>query len=389
MVAIVVCLLTGSAVAQRVPTLSRDAYASVLTILPGTPMYSAFGHTAIRIRDDSLGIDVVYNFGTFDFDTDWFYLKFARGLLDYRLARNHFEDVLAAYTEERRPIIEQRLALDGDERRVMVLRLEENYLPENRFYRYDFFFDNCSTRPRDVIDTVVGSHILGTDSTGNASFRELIDPYIAPRPWTHLGIDMLLGSKTDRLATSRERMFLPDELMSAIGSATLRGEPLVSETDTLFWPRGYDRPTSVPILGPGLLLVVLLVLGVAVIFSPLREKPAVRYFDAGLFLVAGLAGFVMIFLWFGTQHTVTRDNWNLLWALPTHVLAAVALFRNYVTNLTRTYFGATAVLCALLLAGWFLIGQEFHWAIGPLVGLLLVRAAYRARTPPPPISIEF
>ncbi len=380
---------------------------SVLTILPGEPMYSAFGHTAIRVRDDSLGIDAVYNFGTFDFDTDWFYFKFARGLLDYRLARNRFQDILSAYTREARPIIEQRLAFDEQERQILVLRLEDNYLPKNRFYRYDFFFDNCSTRPRDVIESVAGDRSLGADLTGGSTFRDLIDPYISPRPWTHFGIDILLGSLTDHPATNRQRLFLPVELMVALDSASIDGESLVARTDTLFWPRGYRRASAAPpfssefdkspsgmlgrmsggmlgalfgtLFSPLFILVALLAFGVAVIFTPMKERDAIRYFDAVLFLTAGAAGIIILFLWFGSQHTVTGENWHILWALPTNLLAAVALFRDRVTAWTRAYFWAASIACACLLAGWAVIGQDLHLAVIPLAVLLLVRAAYRAR----------
>jgi hypothetical protein len=366
------------AVAQSVPKLSDDAYVSILTILPGEPMYSAFGHTAIRVRDDSLGIDAVYNFGTFDFETDWFYLKFLRGLLDYRLARNRFEDVMAAYTEEGRPIIEQRLAFDEPERQVLVLRIENNYLPENRFYRYDFFFDNCTTRPRDVIESVVGAPVLGTEVLGADSFRDLIDPYIMPRPWTDFGIDIVLGVLTDRRATARERLFLPDELMAALATVSVDGEPVTAQTDTLFWPRGYERQQSVPPFNPLSLLVAMLLIGVAVIFTPWKEHTAVRYFDAAVFGFAGIAGLVILVLWFGTYHTVTGSNWNLLWALPTHVVVAVAIIRNRLGTLMKVHLLIAAVLCGLLLATQVVIGQTFHTAVVPLCILLLVRAAYRA-----------
>jgi hypothetical protein len=369
---------------QAIPTLSDDAYVSVLTILPGSPLYSAFGHTAIRVRDDSLGIDLVYNFGTFDFNTDWFYFKFARGLLDYRLARNRFEDVLTAYTEEKRPIIEQRLDLDKGEIQSFVLRLETNYLPENRYYRYDFFFDNCSTRPRDVIENAVGRHTLGSKEPSESTFRELIEPYIVPRPWTDFGIDVALGSRTDRPATLRQRLFLPDELMAALDTTNIGSQPIVLVTDTLFWPRGYERMHGSPLFGPLLVMLLLLVYGGAIAFTNVRRHVAARYFDAALLIFAGLAGLVIVFLWFGTQHTVTRDNWNLLWALPTHLVAAALLLKRVGGSALRIYFAVSAVLAGLVAVVWLLDLQDFHGAIVPLVALLVLRLVDRARNRRPP-----
>jgi hypothetical protein len=367
------------ALSQDTPVLSDSAYISVLTILPGDPLYSAFGHTAIRVRDDSLGIDAVYNFGTFDFDTDWFYLKFARGLLDYRLARNLFGDVYLAYSEEGRPIIEQRLNLDEQERQLAVVKLEHNYLPENRFYRYDFFFDNCSTRPRDLIELLLGNAELRVDVADRQTFRELIKPYIAPTPWTHFIIDVLLGSGADEVAGPRERLFLPDELMVSM-ETVYHERAVVADTDTLFWPIGYERGHQSGVFGPMFVFGVLLVLGLAVVFAPARDHRYLRNFDATLFFFAGLVGVAILFLWFLSEHSVTQDNWNILWAFPIHVVAAAALVRDGERLWLRWYFVMAAVGAACLLAVLPLVNQGFHPAVIPLCLLIMVRAGFRVRS---------
>ena len=370
-----------SAVAQTTPALSDESYVSVLTILPGDPLYSAFGHTAIRVRDDSLSIDAVYNFGTFDFDTDWFYLKFARGLLDYRLARNRFVDVLNAYTAEERPIIEQRLQFDLEERRALILRLERNYLPQNRYYRYEFFFDNCSTRPRDVIETTAQSRVASSDSTDGRSFRDLISPFLANRPWTNFGIDILLGAKTDQVASNHESLFLPTELMNSLALATKHGSPLVTRTDTLFWPREYSVGAKNVLPGPFPVNVLLLLAGIAAFLTPWPTRAGWRFFDAIVFGIAGLAGLVILLLWFATEHTVTGANWNILWALPTNLLLAVMFVLGRDDGMMKPLLWLAAATSAAFLAGWPVIPQSFHLAVAPLALLLLVRSAFRLRAP--------
>ena len=364
--------------AQGVPTLSRDAYASILTILPGEPLYSAFGHTAIRIRDDSSRIDVVYNFGTFDFDTDWFYLKFARGLLDYRLARNRFGDVLQAYTREERPIIEQHLSLSAQQLQTIVLRLEQNYLPENRFYRYDFFFDNCSTRPRDVVEGVVGDRLLD-DTPGSESFRGLVNTYINDRGWTEFGINVLFGAVTDRPATARERMFLPNELMYSLDDARIGANPAVTATDTLFWPRTYQTTSLNYLISPAFILTLLLMLGTLLAFSNVAEHRVGRIADVVLFGLTGLAGLVLLLMWFGTEHSVTKQNWNLLWALPTNLVLAYRLSRP-LDNPGRILLWIAVAGCGIVFVMWLAGIQSFHTAVAPLVLLIAVRAGFRLRT---------
>lgn len=374
-------VISGHTEARQIPQLSDSSYASVLTIQPGAPLYSAFGHTAIRIRDDSLDIDVVYNYGTFDFETEGFYLKFMRGLLDYRLARNRFEDVLTFYAREGRPVIEQRLNLTEGQRQLLILKLEDNYLPANRYYRYDFFFDNCSTRPRDVIESVFGAPQFLGDSTGDGrTFRELIETYTAPRPWIDLGIDLVLGSGTDQEATSAEALFLPDELFYALDRAYIGGEPVVSRLDTLFWPTSQTTQRTVAWFGPTTVFWLLFLALLVVSFTGFSEQRIVAYLDAILFGLLGFAGIVILALWFATEHTVTTHNWNILLAFPAHLIAAALAIRTTQGgDFARAYFGLSALLAASLLASWTVLGQDFHQAVIPLSLMVILRGGMKAR----------
>jgi len=365
-----------------VPNLSPEAEVSLLTMMPGDEVYSVFGHTAFRVRDPALGLDRSYNYGTFDFDQPFFIARFARGLLDYQLSVAPMERTVAEYRYLERPIIEQRLDLPLEARQDLFRFLETNYLPENRAYRYDFFFDNCSTRPRDALERALGQRLdYGGYEPRGESFRDLLQPYLEAVPLTDFGIDLGLGAPTDRAATDREAMFLPLELMRAFDEASFEGRPLVASRDTLFWIEGAGMPEEA-FDWPALIawLVAALGIGLTVAAWRGRAERAARRFDVMTFAVVGLAGSIILWLWIGTEHSVTGPNANLLWAWPTHLLAAFLLARRNPSGRLWVYWMLTAVVTLGTLLAWPVLPQELHPAIFPLALLLGVRAGVRAAT---------
>lgn len=362
----------------EVPALSEEAEVSLLTMLPGREVYSLFGHTAFRVRDPALGLDRTYNYGTFDFEQPGFLLRFIRGQLLYQLATAPFERTLAEYLYLERPIIEQRLDLPAEARQSLFRFLETNFLPEYRAYRYDFLFDNCSTRPRDALEIALGGRLgYGGYEPPAGSFRDLLQPYLAADPLLRLGIDLGLGAPVDRRATAREAMFLPLELMRAFDAASLEGRPLVAATDTLFWVPGAGMPGRR--LDWPLLLAWLLLAGGAALTLAARagrlSSRALGRFDAVLLGAVGLAGLVLAFLWLGTDHAVTRPNANLLWAWPTHLGAAFIVGRQNRPGWLRVY-GWTACASALAAAVLVLL-PVLPQALPPAVLPLALLAALR------------
>lgn len=385
--ALVLALLAPAARAQDLPELSPDARVSLLTMLPGDEVYALFGHTAFRIADPALGLDRTYNYGTFDFEQPFFVVRFARGLLDYQLSVASFERTLAEYRTLERPIIEQRLNLSPEAKQRLFRFLETNYLPANRAYRYDFFFDNCSTRPRDALEAALGrrpdygSYANAPDRT----FRDLLQPYLDGAPLIDLGIDLALGAPTDRVATHREAMFLPLELLRALDAASLDGRPLVAATDTLFWIDGAGMPDEA-FDWPTLLAWLLFALGAALSIAAWRSverRSAAFRFDVGLFATVGIAGVVLLWLWLGTEHSVTGPNWNLLWAWPTHLAAAYFLTKRNLSPALRVYWAAAALVALGTVLLWPMLPQALHPAVRPLALLLALRAGLRALTPRP------
>ena len=202
---------------------------SLLTCAPGEELYSTFGHTALRVQDPSQGIDQVYNYGTFEFGPD-FYTKFIRGKLLYFLSVEEFGDFMYQYEAQSRSVQEQVLRLDCFEKQKLRSALQVNALEENKYYRYDFLFDNCTTRAGDMVakNTEPAVNFLDILDGRDPSFRDLIHEYLdaGGQHWSKLGIDLLLGAKLDRKASNREAMFLPDYLLKGFDRGRVQGQPL-------------------------------------------------------------------------------------------------------------------------------------------------------------------
>ena len=363
--------------------LSDAARVSLLTALPGDAVHALYGHSALRVYDPERDIDLSFNYGTFDFDA-WFVPRFVYGELDYFLSHYPFALGVESYRREGRPVIEQVLNLSAAQREAVFRFLALNARPENRYYRYDFLFDNCSTRIRDLFETTLGGALRfpALPDTGR-TFRALIDPYQGV--FLDTGIDLLLGAPVDRTALPREMMFLPDHLMAAFDAAVVdtgaadtgaAAVPLVARTDTVLWIDGYRRPAA-GLPWVSVLLWAAFALGAAVTYRDYRAGRVVRrVVDVPLFAVTGVLGVLIVFLWFVSLHEVTARNWNLLWAWPTHLAAAWLLLRGRTPGAwLRRYTGAAAVAALAFALGWFAWPQHLPPALLPLLLLLALRGA--------------
>lgn len=379
-------LLLGSAsptAAAQVTSLSDSARISMITILPGDRIYTEFGHSALRVQDPAHDFDALYSYGTFDFDDPLFVPKFTYGRLTYFLSVAHYPGMLRHYRRYGRPVIEQHLNLTPNQQQALFRFLQTNARPENRYYQYDFLFDNCSTRIRDALETTLNDDVQFAPRPDlNRSFRELLDPYVADRPLLDLGFDLALGTPSDAIATPYQSMFLPEHLLTAFNHATVTTagttQPLVTRTDTVLWVEGYDATESA---FPWTIAVTwLLLLGTLAWtgWQAMQNHPPGTAADATVLSLTGTAGLVLCFLWFISEHTVTDWNWNLAWAWPTHLGAAVLLVRSQTHRHLTHYLGITAVLMLALGLGWAWWPQNLHPALQPLVLALAVRAGWQA-----------
>ncbi|HRD07117.1 MAG TPA: DUF4105 domain-containing protein, partial [Saprospiraceae bacterium] len=207
----------GSRGQQGVDTLMNNTQISLLTCDPGSEIYSLFGHSAVRVKNEEKNFDVVFNYGTFDFQTPNFTLKFMRGKLPYRLAVASYGSFLKEYHYFKRGVREQVLQINNSQKEDIIRFLENNAKPENAEYKYDFFYDNCSSRIRDVFEKTL--HYPPQYSGENKlTFRNLLHRYLEAWPWLRTGIDIIIGSKADKIADASAQMFIPDKLHDNLAS---------------------------------------------------------------------------------------------------------------------------------------------------------------------------
>lgn len=337
---------------------------SVLTVSPGTELYSVFGHSAIRLVDNKNGYDFVFNYGTFDFQTRGFYFKFALGRLDYRLSVESFDDFIQMCQYENRTVVAQQLNLSLEQKRSLLLALLENYKPKNRYYRYKFFTDNCATRVRDILS----QHLSGMQWRGLAqvgaqeTFRQLYRPYLQHMPWTLVGIELLMGPMADR-PSGYDVMFLPNKLMQALALARLNNSELVAKEKILF--KAISSPSSATLFSPLLLSIVLIVLAILVQF----HHQSKQIFDNLLFTVlGGLGGFILV-LSLVSAHRELHFNTAALLFFPLLVIWPWIKNETFRRSLL---IGAVTIVAIVLLITLFL-PQHFSLPIYLLVLTLIIR----------------
>lgn len=311
---------------------------SLLTCGPGAEIYSVFGHTAVRITDSAAGTDIVYNYGTFDGYDEQFELNFMRGKLLYYLSEDYYEDFVASYAEEQRWVDEQVLRISPEDKKAIQVYLTNNLKPENRAYKYDFFFDNCATRIRDIFQDTHGASFRFAQvapAGRGLSFRQIINRYLAGNPWERLGINMLLGSRIDKVMSNSDIMFLPDYLEDAVAGATLKGQVYAAPPERLV--KASWIPSSS--LGVQPVLWSLFALLVAALFIPLF-RPVGSLLSSVILLLSALLGILMLFMWLGTDHQGCAYNYNVLWALPTNLL--------YVFKRKQTKYALVAIIAIFI-----------------------------------------
>ena len=361
----------GQAQEQGQRPLSDSAFASVLTCGAGDEFYTSFGHTAIRVCDTARGLDMVYNYGTFDFDTPHFYWTFARGKLNYCLSRSSFEDFMLEYRYEGRAVWEQRLRLSEQEVNNLYLMLETNYLPEYRYYMYDFFRDNCATRVRDMVRDCLCHDRLSPECRRdtNLSYRNILyQSTEGTLLWWRLAIDMALGVRCEQRCSNYEYMFSPLKMMEQFDTLTRvgSGEPVAEHAVTLLQETRQQPSRS---LSPTLVFWVLFVVVLCLTLMEWRKGWSLGWMDRVLFIVVSLLSLLALFLWFCTDHYCTKINLNVLWASPLFIYFAIMLRRS-----NRWVVVAQLVmLLAAMVMTLAPLPQQLNAALLPISLLLAVR----------------
>ncbi|MFD1163112.1 lipoprotein N-acyltransferase Lnb domain-containing protein [Hwangdonia seohaensis] len=359
--------------------LSNEAKISVLTIGPGNSLNDAFGHNAFRIKDESLNLDKTYDYGLFNFSTPYFYLKFATGKLNYSLGKSDYYDLLSYYIRQDRTVKEQVLNLSQLEKQRLYNFLVNNYKPENREYLYEFFFDNCATKIKDVTKIALNDNITFNEPKGfkHETFRTLIHNNLNKNSWGSLGIDVALGSVIDRKATPEQHMFLPEFIYKFFENATIKtnNEPLVKESKILFQQKNRVKPTSFftsPLFVFG--FVGLLILYIT--YNDRKNEKRSTWLDVVLFSITGIVGVFILLLWFATDHTGTHQNYNLLWAFALNLLVIPQLLKKKPSNWFVKYLKLLVILLCLMTLHWLIGVQVFAIGLIPLLIALFIRYVY-------------
>ena len=287
---------------------------SLLTCSPGKEVWAQYGHTAIRYYDKESGEDLAINYGIFSLDQTYFIPRFVLGMTDYRMGVQPMDMFLAQYSYEGRGVVEQILNLSAEDKEVIYKALQENMKPENVVYRYNYFFDNCTTRARDMLVNHLHGKVVYPPAEEDATFRSMIHKWNNKYEWSQFGEDLLLGVNADRKTTKSEQQFLPENLRSDFYKATYKGKPLVKETNILL-----DAETEVaePVfpLSPLSIALIFAVISLVMMLFSYRRQQVYWAWDLALMLTSGLLGiifFVMIF----SQHPCVSLNFILLFFNP-------------------------------------------------------------------------
>lgn len=355
--ALLMCLLSLNTSAIK---LSKDATISVLTFAPGNELYSLFGHTGIRIIDDANRLDIVFNYGTFDFDTQGFYLKFAQGLLPYQLSCSDYDRLEAVYRMEERSIYSQTLNLDSIQKQRLMDLLLENYRPQNRSYLYNFLYDNCSTRVRDILEKGMNDNITWTAQPSEKSLWNLLDEYLCRSPWTQWGIHTILGSPATVTATIREQMFLPDYLMFRLDSAVYNGSPVAQPIEVLYQSPEHDFGT--PWYLSPFFIFAICTLGLILLLQKNRSRRLLKAIAIPFFIVTGIIGCLIVFLCFFTKHPTMFPNFNALWANPLNLIAAFFLGKRELPWIVNKYLFVYLYILIIGFLLWFLFVPAVPYA---------------------------
>lgn len=358
-----------------------DVQVSLVTIYPGSNLYEIYGHTELRVTD-SLS-DTYYNYGLFDFNAPHFVYRFVAGETDYMCGGLPGYVALREYMGSGRKVVEQVLNLTPSQARQVRQLLAVNCQPENATYRYKFLSDNCATRPRDIIERVLGKSLHYHVAAGEKpeSYRDIMSQYNGNYPWEAFGIDLALGLSADTVIGYRAKLFIPMHLMSAVATATVtrpggREEPLVTATRVL--NPGSDQGAILPPTPwwatPLALAVLLLAATCYVTWRDLRRGRLSRLYDSVLFLVYGLAGCIVYFLIFVSTHESTSPNLDGLWLHPFYLLPAamvwVQRWRKPLLWLHRVVLVEMAVFTVVAP----FLPQHFNIAFYPLMLVVVLRS---------------
>lgn len=370
----VLCFVFDFSFSQNI---SEKAEISIITCAPGEPLYTAFGHSAVRVKDAKYKIDKVYNYGTFNFNTPNFYLKFASGKLDYMLSVAPFKYFIYSYVKRNRMVKEQILDLSYEQKQKIFYSLQNNSKPENMYYRYDFFFDNCATRIKDVFKNSLKDDLIFAEIDTSLTFRDAISSYLKNRNWGRFGINLALGLPIDRKMQNEEITFLPDYLMLLFENSEIitngKKHRIVKETRTIFRPKKI-KEFHAYFITPDIIIWFWFVVGIILTGFEFWRKKYFIWFDNLLFFVILILSLIVLSLWFFTEHQTVVNNLNIFWLFPLHFPALFFLSKKKYINFIKKYFLVSFFIIILIIIFDKFIPQKFDILAVPFSFLIAIRS---------------
>jgi len=382
-----IILLTGQS--GLFSQIMSDTSVYLITCGPGIETYSHYGHSALRVTIPERDIDLVYNWGVFDFSTPHFAYKFAKGRLDYMLDTDNIKRFLQTYFHEQRWVQIQKINLTAAETKVLMELIAENLKPENVKYRYDFFYDDCSTRIRDLLEKVLGDKLKYSPSGDRKqpTFRFLVGTYQVQYQWLDFGIDLLMGTPSDKKASDRDKMFLPLELKEGLSEAYVIREgrlvPLLQNPQTVV--DFSDPVVKRSFIFDPFFIFTLLCVAMIIFTSVVRDGKAPRITDILLFSVFSCLSLLLLFTNFITDHLQMKHNLSLLWLSPFVIACLVALILN---KKGFIWFRIVFFLSLISFTIQLILPSTGNNAFLPLILILLMRSSVRSGFSWNPLSLK-
>lgn len=372
--------ISGSLCLSAQYTLSERAEVAIVTMGPYQgEVWSAFGHSGFRITDPTNRIDWFYDYGLYDFEQENFFLNFAKGLLKYKVGVREWKRAYRYQKSLDRSIKVQYLDLTREEKDALFNYLNNNVRPENAEYLYNYVYDNCATKLRDVCEELFPGRIQFDMSYAveGKTVRELMQDYLVFQPWGDLGIDLGLGMQIDQAAPPRVYMFLPDYIYKSFAGATIEREgmeiPLVKKSVVVYAPE--ENQLQNGWLTPLNVFIILFFVTGFITHRNLKSGNRTKGVDLLLFSMAGFVGWWVAFLWIGTEH-LSKNNLNILWAIPFHLPLIFFIGKEKWRLFFSRYFKIMGYWYAALLIGWPLLPQPLHQALVPFVLTIVLRSFY-------------
>lgn len=349
---------------------------SILTCSPGEEIYSLFGHTAIRYKDSESGTDIVFNYGIFSFNSPNFIWRFIKGETDYMLGITSFEYFCEEYYDRKSPVFEQKLNFDKEETRQLLAILMNDYKPENRIYRYNFFYNNCTTRAKDRVESIFKEGVTYKKDMPDLSFRDIVHQFTKGHEWSELGIDLCIASPADKKITKDEMMFAPFYYMDLLEHAYIGNSDRLLAQKAVKIVSPDERNTEANYPSPLLCFIILFIITAAICAIEYKKNRTFWGYDIILFGGTGISGLIIAFLAFFSTHPAVSQNYLLFFMHPIHLIALPFMISKEIKRKKSYYHMANSVIIIIFFVTLPIIPQQFNHAILFLALSLLTRSMF-------------